>query len=110
MLKYFKKKEEVKEFKPNTLSKVLSVLPFIPLLLLILAMISSKISESEYTFTDEIVEVEQQITAADLAGAVQFLVGIDYGGVMYTSIEGVDDTVIFSMACLLYTSPSPRDS
>ena len=38
-LNIFKKKEVKKEFKPNTLSKVLNVLPFIPLALLLLSLL-----------------------------------------------------------------------
>ena len=36
-----KKKETKKEFKPNTLSKVLNVLPFLPLLILLLTALLS---------------------------------------------------------------------
>lgn len=44
MLKLFKKKkEEKKVFEPNTLSKVLNVLPFLPLALLLLAILLSKL-------------------------------------------------------------------
>ena len=91
MLKYFKKKEEVKEFKPNMLSKILNVLPFIPLAMLLLAMLSAKMNKGDGI-------ADQDITAAELVAHVQPIVGIDYGGIMYTSIEAVDNTIVFNMA------------
>ena len=63
---FFKKKKEIKEvYKPNSLQKVLNVLPFIPIALLLLALLAAKLNPIEGDAITDTTELVQGIQAPD---------------------------------------------
>ena len=62
---FFKKKKEMKVYKPNTLTKVLNVLPFIPIVLLLLALLASKLNPVEGDAITDTTELVQGVEAPD---------------------------------------------
>ena len=81
---FFKKKKEVKKFVPNQMSKVLNVLPFIPIVLLALMMLFGGKSEGDAIVDNVEVVQKQQITLQAPPGYTA--VPGQYG--YYKNIEG----------------------
>lgn len=59
---FFKKKKEVKKFVPNQMSKVLNVLPFIPIVLLALMMLFGGVKSEGDAIVDTTELVQQKVS------------------------------------------------